>query len=173
MSDTSNTDTPAAPGSNGNGENAPAMVFRIVSQYVKDLSFENPRPTETIGKPLPGEGIKIELNVNSRMIKAPLYEVDVKINARAGEGAETAFALELVYGATVQVENVPEQNIHPLVMIEGPRLIFPFIRQVLADATRNGGYPPLFIDPIDFAQLYRQRVAQAQAVKQATQTSQA
>ena len=181
MSDTNTGDqAPADPNAGANGTDKPAEtqkppVFGVVSQYVKDLSFENPRAPQTLGKPLPGNGIKIELNVNSRKMEgdtAGLYEVELKVAARAGEGDETAFALELVYGGVVRVENVPDQNVHPLVTIEGPRLLFPFVRQILADATRNGGYPPLYIDPIDFAQLYRQRLQQqAAAVKQATQSA--
>ena len=72
------------------------------------------------------------------------------------------FSFELVYGGVFRVQNIPQDNVHPVVMIECPRLLFPFARQIVADAVRNGGFPPLFIDPIDFAQLYRQRVAEAQ-----------
>ncbi|MEM7567491.1 MAG: protein-export chaperone SecB, partial [Pseudomonadota bacterium] len=122
MSDTNTGDQAPAAGGNGAAEAQKPPVFGVVSQYVKDLSFENPRAPATLGKPLPGNGIKIELNVNSKKLEGDqpgLYEVELKVNARAGEGDETAFALELVYGGVVRVENVPDQNIHPLVTIEG------------------------------------------------------
>ncbi len=137
-------------------------TFSVVSQYVKDLSFENPNAPRSLGQSLPGGGVKIEINVAGRPMSENTYEVELTIEARAGDDDTVVFNLELVYGGVFRVENVPQESIHPLVMIEGPRLLFPFARQVLADATRNGGFPPLLLDPIDFASLYRQRAAQAQ-----------
>ena len=137
-------------------------TFGVVSQYVKDLSFENPNAPHSLGQSLPGGGVKIEINVAGRPLSGNTYEVELTIEARAGDDDTVVFNLELVYGGVFRVENVPQESIHPLVMIEGPRLLFPFARQVLGDATRNGGFPPLLLDPIDFAALYRQRAAQAQ-----------
>ncbi|TPQ49804.1 protein-export chaperone SecB, partial [Prosthecomicrobium hirschii] len=96
-------------------------------------------------------------------LSATEFEVDLSLQARAGQGAEVIFAVELVYSGLFRITNVPEEHLHPFVLIECPRLLFPFARQIVADATRNGGFPPLMIDPIDFVALYQQNLAQAQA----------
>ncbi len=155
------------PAGNGAQADTSAPSLNALAQYAKDFSFENPNAPRSLGQSLPGGGVKIEINVAGRPLSENTYEVELTIEARAGDDNTVVFNLELVYGGVFRVENVPQESIHPLVMIEGPRLLFPFARQVLADATRNGGFPPLLLDPIDFHALYRQRVAQAQAGAQA------
>ena len=152
---------------NGGAGTEGVPTFSVLSQYVKDLSFENPNAPRSIGQALPGGGVQIEINVGGRPISDSTYEVELVIEARAGEGATVVFNFELTYGGVFRVENIPQESVHPLVMIEGPRLLFPFARQILADATRNGGFPPLLLDPIDFAALYRQRLGEGQGVQQA------
>jgi preprotein translocase subunit SecB len=133
---------------------------------VKDFSFENPNAPRSIGQALPGGGVQIEINVGGRPLSDSTYEVELVIEARAGDAATVVFNFELTYGGVFKVENIPQESVHPLVMIEGPRLLFPFARQILADATRNGGFPPLLLDPIDFAALYRQRLSEGQGAPQ-------
>ena len=87
------------------------------------------------------------------------YEVSLVLEGGAGEGENTLFKFELHYAGVFRVENIPAEQIQPAIMIEGPRLLFPFARQIIADAVRNGGYPPLYIDPIDFQALFVQRLA--------------
>ncbi len=152
---------------NGGAGTEGVPTFSVLSQYVKDLSFENPNAPRSIGQALPGGGVQIEINVGGRPISDSTYEVELVIEARAGEGATVVFNFELTYSGVFRVENIPQESVHPLVMIEGPRLLFPFARQILADATRNGGFPPLLLDPIDFAALYRQRLGEGQGAQQA------
>jgi preprotein translocase subunit SecB len=154
-------ETNGAQGTPAEGSKNP--VFHVAAQYIKDLSFENPGAPRTLTEAIPGGGIKIEINVNGRPLNDSNFEVELSIEARAGSDSSVVFNLELLYAGVFRLENVPREQVHPLVMIEGPRLLFPFARQILADATRNGGFPPLLIDPVDFAALYRQRVAQMQA----------
>lgn len=149
-------------------EGSRAPTFNVLAQYIKDLSFESPGAPKSLQAQIPGGGIKIEINVNAKPIGENVYEVELTTEAKAGSDEAVIFNLELVYAAVFRIEGVPRESIHPLIMIEGPRLIFPFARQILADTTRNGGFPPLLIDPVDFAALYRQRVAQMQASGSAT-----
>ena len=100
------------------------------------------------------------MNVNAKPIADTDIEVELRLEGKA-EGAGTVmFNIELVYAGVFRIQNVPQENINPLVMIECPRLLFPFAREIVATAVRNGGYPPLLIDPIDFVSLYHQRMAQ-------------
>ena len=138
----------------------------IVSQYIKDLSFENPRAPQGLSADQRPE-IQIAVEANARQLDAERYEVVLDIKANAKTGEETVFMVELSYGGVFSIANVPAENLQPLLMIECPRLIFPFARRVVGDVTRDGGFPPLMIDPIDFVSLYRRRVQLAQAAQQA------
>ena len=138
----------------------------MVSQYVKDLSFENPRAPHSLQ---PGEArpeIQIRVDVRAQQVEAERYEV-LQLHAEARSGEETAFMVELTYAGLFGLLNIPQETLQPLLLIECPRLLFPFARRVVADATRDGGFPPLLVDPIDFATLYRRRQQQAQAPRQA------
>ena len=138
----------------------------VMVQYVKDLSFENPAAPASLAPRTTAPGINITIGVQSKQVGASQYEVELRIEARAAEGQSVLFAIELVYAGIFQFTNVPQDNIRPLSLIECPRLLFPFARQIIADASRNGGFPPLLIDPVDFTQLYRQQVeAAAQPVR--------
>src|SRR5690606_9846959 len=103
--------------------------------------------------------IQISVNVNARGLSEQDVEVELKIEGQAGEGADTVFRFDLLYAGVFRLQNIPEEQRPPIVLIECPRLLFPFARQLIADAVRNGGFPPLLIDPIDFAALYKQRMA--------------
>jgi preprotein translocase subunit SecB len=133
---------------------------------VKDLSFESPGAPQSVRARGAAPAINIAVNVQYRALQESELEVELKIEAHAREGETVLFAIELVYGGVFKLANIPADNITPVAMIECPRLLFPFARQIVADASRNGGFPPLLIDPIDFVQLYRKRLAQINAEQQ-------
>ena len=145
---------------NGNGGEAPAEALpqvSILAQYVKDLSFENP------GAP----GFSNDRNVGVRQQGEGVYEVELKLSANATfETGKTAFITELLYGGLFGLQNVPEEHLELFLVVEAPRQLFPFARRIFADATRDGGFPPLMLDPIDFAQLYFARQQQAEQADQ-------
>jgi len=146
---------PPAPGSQ------PAM--RILAQYVKDLSFENPNAPNSLGPQTKQPDINIAVNVNARNLGPADFEVELHIDAKATSEGKVIFASEVLYGGVFRMENFPENVLHAAVLIECPRMLFPFARQILADATRNGGFPPLLLDPIDFAGMYQKRMQQQPA----------
>ena len=146
---------------NGNGASqdlAPQM--NVLAQYTKDLSFENPNAPRSLTSQQGAPEISIQVNVNLRQLAASDYEVELLLEGSAVEGANTLFRFDLNYGGVFRVQNVPEQDLQPILMIECPRLLFPFAREIVANAIRGGGFPPLLIDPIDFVSLYRQRLAE-------------
>src|SRR5271167_4904579 len=137
--------------------------FSILAQYTKDFSFENPNAPRTLGPQQIAPNLSVQINVNARQLAANDFEVSLMLEGGAGEGADALFRFELNYAGVFRVENIPQEQIQPLVMIEGPRLLFPFARQIVAESVRAGGYPPLYVDPIDFHGLYMQRLAAATA----------
>jgi preprotein translocase subunit SecB len=141
-----------------------AAQLRVLAQYVKDLSFENPS-TNLGGAPnTASPSIDMGIDVNARTINdGEAYEVDLRIGAKATRGDEVMFITELVYSGVFQFINVAPEDVEPLLLIECPRLLFPFSRRLLAEVTREGGYPPLLVDPIDFAALYRTQQREREA----------
>jgi len=149
----------AAPAEGGEGAEAGAPPLILRAQYIKDLSFENPNAPGVLADLNEPPQIEVSVNVGGERHGDSDYEVTLTINAEAKAGTETAFLIELVYSGYLTVQGVPEEHIQPLVMIEGPRLLFPFARNIIADVTREGGYPPLFLQPMDFASLFQQEAA--------------
>ena len=147
---------------NGNGAAAAAPQINTISQYVKDLSFENPNAPRSLAPQTSSPSISIQVNVNAQQLSETEFEVVLKLEGAAGEGAGTLFRFDLDYCGVFRLLNIPQEQIHPVVMIECPRLMFPFARQIIADCVHNGGFPPLYLDPIDFAALFMQRMAEAQ-----------
>jgi len=141
-------------------EMAPSM--NILAQYVKDLSFENPHAPNSLRPRDKAPEINININVNPNVLSETDYEVELKLDAKATDGDEVLFNVELVYSGIFRLSGIPQEMLQMAVLIECPRLIFPFARQIMADATRNGSFPPLMIDPVDFAQLFQQRMAETQ-----------
>ena len=141
---------------------AAAPGMHILGQYIKDLSFENPNAPRALTQ---GDQPKLDINVNegAQQMGDDQFEVVLTLTAKAERPDMVMFNVELVYAGLFKLTGVPSEHMHPFVMIECPRMIFPFARNILAEATRNGGFPPLMLDPIDFAQLYRQNMAQQQA----------
>ncbi len=154
---TEDTSKPDAAAAKANGE---APTLNVLAQYVKDLSFENPGAPRTLGPREKSPAISINVNVNANPLSQTDFDVLLTLNAEAKDGATTVFNVELVYGGVFRVAHFPQEHMLPLLFIECPRMLFPFARQIVADATRNGGFPPLMIDPIDFGQMFQQRMAE-------------
>ena len=150
-------------GGNGSGEEAMAGVqapLMIGAQYIKDLSFENPLGADIVAGLSENPNVAVEVNTSARPIAEDAFEVSLFIRGEASAADKTVFIVELTYGGIVVVSGVPEENVRPLVLIEGPRHLFPFARAVVANTTRDGGFPPLMIGPIDFAALYMENHAE-------------
>ena len=125
----------------------------IIAQYIKDMSFENPnapRAFQTNGQPQ----IEMNVHVNARKAADDAYEVELKIEASARADDMATFVVELVYAGLFALKNIPEEALEPFLLVEAPRIIFPFARRIVADAVRDGGFPPLMLEPIDFMALY-------------------
>ncbi|PWE18366.1 protein-export chaperone SecB [Marinicauda salina] len=152
------TDAPES--SDPNADVQPPQV-RVVGQYIKDLSFENPGAPDTLrssGQP----EIDMAIDVRARGLGEDHYEVELHLSAKAGRQDTTMFIAELVYAGLFHIRNIDERARDAFLLIECPRILFPFARRILADATRDGGFPPLMLEPVDFAALYRQRLARQQ-----------
>jgi preprotein translocase subunit SecB len=134
--------------------------LKILGQYLKDFSFENPNAPGSLAPQQKQPDINISVNVNARNLGPNDFEVELHLDAKASGDNTVIFAAELLYAGIFRLENFPQNLLHPAVLIECPRMLFPFARQILADATRNGGFPPLMLDPIDFAAMYQQRMRQ-------------
>ena len=148
------------------GADDKAPRLQINAQYVKDFSFENPNAPASLGQQGGQPQIQVGVDVGARGYGEGRYEVELKITANAKREDKVAFVCELVYAGLFTLHNVDEPQTRMVCLIECPRMLFPFARRVIADATRDGGFPPLLLDPIDFAALFRQQ-AERQAAGQA------
>lgn len=155
---------------NGSGEAAPAAAttqpqMNVLGQYIKDFSFENPNaPHGAAQQP----SINIQFNIAPRQLTPTDYEVELKIEGKAEAQGNVLFAFDLSYAGMFRLQNIPQEHIAPILMIECPRLLFPFSREIIASTTVQSGFPPLLLEPIDFAAMYQQRMAQqAQPTAQA------
>lgn len=150
---------------NENGAATPQMPqMKVLGQFIKDMSFENILSR----KPVSGQvqpDIQVQVALDGRKGGADnQYEVISKYNitSKNKDSDDVLFVLELEYGGLFQIENISDEQLHPFLMIECPRMVFPFVRRIVSDVTRDGGFPPLNLDNIDFVQLYRQQLAQRQ-----------
>lgn len=141
------------------GSDSESMVphLSVLAQYTKDFSFENPRAPQSLAPQEKAPPISIQVNVELHQIAEHDYEIQLILEGQAGEGTNILFKFDLIYAGIFRLLNIPEADLQPVAMIECPRLLFPFARQIIADAVRGGGFPSLFIDPIDFVALYRSR----------------
>ena len=137
-----------------------APSINVMGQYVKDFSFENPNAPRSLAPNQAQPQINIQINVNVGQLAPTDYEVILKLEGKAETPESVLFAFELTFAGVFRLQNVPQDHIQPIVMIECPRLLFPFAREMIATAVRNGGFPPLLLDPVDFVALYQQRMAQ-------------
>lgn len=135
----------------------------ILAQYTKDLSFENPGAPRSLQARDKAPAININVNVNANPLSDTEFDVVLSLSAEAKDGDKIVFATELVYGGVFSITGFPQEHMLPVLFIECPRLLFPFARQIISDVTRNGGFPPLMIDPIDFGQMFAQRLAQEES----------
>ncbi|MCX7302787.1 MAG: protein-export chaperone SecB [Hyphomicrobiales bacterium] len=155
-----NEEAPAGVVPNGNGAKA---SLSVLAQYVKDLSFESPGAPGSLRGRDKAPGIAINVNVSANPLSDKEFDVNLSLSAKASGESDVMFNVELIYGGVFRIEGFPQEHMLPLLFIECPRLLFPFARQIIAEATRNGGFPPLMLDPIDFAQMFQQKLADDQA----------
>jgi len=141
--------------------------MKVLGQFVRDLSFENVMAQKgASGDVQPDVSVQVNLDAKKRQVDGQ-YEVMIKLNieSKAKESSDVLFLLEIEYAGIFQVGGVPEEQLHPFLLIECPRMLFPFLRRIVSDVTRDGGYPPLNMDNIDFIQIYRNEMARQQAAK--------
>jgi len=143
------------------GSAAVGPQLNVLAQYTKDFSFENPNAPKSLGQPGQQPAINIQINVNPNQLSSTDFEIELKLEGKAEVSGSVLFNFELVYAGVFRLQNIPQEQIGPIVMIECPRLLFPFAREIVAGAVVHGGFPPLMLDPVDFVSLYRQKIAQA------------
>ena len=130
-------------------------IMSVITQYIKDISFENPNAPASLNPELPQPTVELGINVQARSLNEENYEIELRIQTTAKHEDETAFIVELVYGGLFLIKNFPPEALEMMCMIECPRLLFPFARRIISDVTRDGGFSPLQLDPIDFAGLFQ------------------
>jgi preprotein translocase subunit SecB len=159
---------------NGNGAPTDGGLppqLNVLAQYTKDLSFENPNAPASLAPQQQQPNINIQINVSANATAEHEFEVVLQVEGKAENAGSMLFSFELAYAGVFRVLNVPQENLHPLVMIECPRLLFPFAREIIATAVRDGGFPPLMLDPVDFVGLYRQNMERQAAEQGQTKPS--
>jgi len=134
----------------------------VLAQYVKDFSFENPNAPQSLAPGVQPQ-INIQINVGAKPVAANDFEVTLKLEGKAETTSNLMFRFELEFCGVFRLLNIPPDSLNPMVLIECPRLLFPFAREIIATAVRNGGFPPLLLEPVDFVALYRQRMNEVQA----------
>ncbi len=152
---------------NGQDQGPGMMPMHVMAQYVKDFSFENPNAPQTLMPNQPQPQVNIGVDVQVRPLADDVYEVSLQLRAEAKQNETIAFLVELSYAGLFQLPGLPQEHLRPVLMIEGPRLLFPFARAIVAETTRDGGYPPLLLNPIDFADLYRRQMSDDEGMAQA------
>ncbi len=158
----------------GNGGSQPEAAtnstlpqLNVLGQYVKDFSFENPNAPRSLAPSQEQPQLNVQINVGVGQLAPTDYEVTLKLDGKAESQGMVLFAFDLTFCGIFRIQNVPQEHVQPMIMIECPRLLFPFAREMIATAVRNGGYAPFLLDPVDFVSLYHQRMAQAPAQPQA------
>ena len=144
-----------------------APSFSLVGQYIRDMSFENPGAPGSIMLGGPNPNFQVGINVGVKKQTDDIYAVEITLNAKADREKNVLFNVELIYGGVFRMKNIPEKDLAPLLLVECPRLIFPFARQVLATITQQGGFPPLMMEPVDFQAIYLQNLKSLQEAQAA------
>lgn len=158
-------------GSNGKANDGAAAAevtpqqvqVQLVGQYIKDLSFENPNVSKMAQIQGEAPELRVEINVNGQRTGKDLYESTIVFRGKADSKIGTIYELELEYAGLFRIQNIPEEALEPFLLVNCPTLIFPFLRRIVADVTRDGGFPPLMLDPMDFGALFMRRKQQEQA----------
>jgi preprotein translocase subunit SecB len=154
----------------GPAQESPPQL-NVLAQYIKDFSFENPNAPRSLTPAQQPPAINIQINVSANPMAENDVEVVLKLEGKAELANTLLFSFELEFAGVFRIQNVPQESFHPVVMIECPRLLFPFAREIVAAAVRNGGFPPLLLDPVDFVSLYRQKMTEAQPEQPPTMSS--
>jgi preprotein translocase subunit SecB len=157
-------ESPETPGTARAGNRA---QLTVLAQYVKDLSFENPGAPQSLQGPGQNPQLKISVNVSAEPRGNETFEVGLNLEVHASNDRGVIYNVELLYGGLFGLRNIPQNLLQPVLFIDCPTLIFPFMRRVLADVTRDGGFPPLMLDPIDFGRLFAENLARGE-IAQAT-----
>lgn len=147
------------------GDQGPRV--NVLGQYIKDLSFENPNAPKSLQEPGENPNLQLNFNVGANKLSDDTYEVTLHFEGEAKSDSSGIYQLDLVYAGVFRLENFPEERLRPFLFVECPAVLFPFVRRLIADLTREGGYPPLLIDPIDFAALYKRNATQQKTEAQA------
>lgn len=144
---------------NGNGASEDSTVpsVKVLGQYLKDLSFENPKAPKILKEPGNNPNLNVDLNVNVTKLDEGIYESAISIKTNASNDDGSIYVVEAVYAGAFEIRNIPAEQLEPLLLINCPAILFPYLRRIISDMTHEGGFPPLLLDPIDFATLYRQR----------------
>ncbi len=164
-----NLDAPEGSAPIANGEDT-SPAIGLISQYIKDLSVENPNAPESYQWADAAE-ISVDFNIGARPLGTDVHEIELKINVSSKAPQGSIFVVELSYGALIGMRNVTDEQAHPFLFAEGPRLVFPFARRIVADAVRDAGFPPLILEPIDFNGLYLQQLQAQQDAELAAGTA--
>jgi len=166
------TDTPETANGNSASDDAkpgePPVSVRVASQFIKDLSFENPSADGMLKRPEGDPKLALEVNVTARHLEKITFESVIDFKARASIEETVIYNLEMVYGGLFEIRKMPRDAVEPFLLVNCPSLLFPFLRRLAADITRDGGFPPLLLDPIDFGQLYLNRKKQEEQAKTET-----
>jgi len=156
--------------------NAPAEQkmpsIQIISQYVKDCSFENPHAPESLVSGWPAPDTNVQISLGQKQVNENLFEsaLNFRIEAKNAKDNKMAFIIDLHYGALIGLQNVPQENIPPILAVEVPKLLFPFVREIVAGLTMKGGYPPLYLTPINFEAMYVNEIKRLQESNKAKQS---
>ncbi len=153
--------TDAAPESKPEDTAVQGPAIRVLAQFIRDLSFENPRAPDSLHSTQGQPAIDLGVEMSARGRPDGLFEVDLKLMATAAREGEAVFHLELVYGGLFSISGVDEADIEPMLLVEAPRYLFPYARRIVSDMTSEGGFPPFLLEPLDFASIYAQRKAAA------------
>ncbi len=136
-------------------------IFMVRAQYIKDFSFENPHSPQSLLPKKEQPKMDVTVDINAQQVSEDLYEVALKITAKAESEGAPLFLVDLSYAGLFAIQNMTREQVEPMLFVDCPHIIFPFARRVIADATRDGGFPPLLLEPIDFHRLYQQRKQKA------------
>ena len=144
------------------GDSSLHPQVNVLGQYIKDLSFESPDTERFFRGPGKNPNLQLNFNVEVRNLQENSYEVSLSLEGEARSDDGVLYNIELLYAGAFVLRNLPKDAIHPVLFVECPALLFPFARRLVADLTREGGFPPLLLDPIDFGGLYRRRIEMGQ-----------
>lgn len=166
----------AAAGHDGAGQaddQSARVQARVIAQYIKDLSFEVPAIDRVTAGLKQSPSLALEINVTGRQVEGPRFESAIDFTAKASDDEGVIYDMEMVYAGVVHIEQMPKDALEPFLLVNCPTIIFPFMRRVIADITRESGMPPLMLDPIDFGRLYMERRQQAAGDQEGDSSAQA